>query len=857
MISGLINLINLLLLPSDQKTALLFGYSSKRLAIIAVLFIGITIFVIALIKLIKSPPKTLFTITSYLKKQSFLAFLIVFFFLSIFLVWIAGFSTEHFLGNATYFAMSKRLLPLCIWLLSVSVIAIGVSVLLQNNDLMKTPIADKENWRLIIITFVIMVLFFLFTAWIFPQLSEQLWWSSVPILITQIFVAWILANLIMLIPGRFYSEIPGFIRTHADLLIFILIWIISAVLWVNQPFDPNSEEFSLTPQQQQFIFPRRPNYELYPRFDSETYFQVSESIVTGGGIYRSIDKPLFLAIEGFFNWIAGGSFEKMLNLQTILLASFPAVVYLLGSKLHSRIAGLFTASLSILQGINGIRLMATTSVLLSEPFMQLWTAIIALSAFLAFKDPGKHRVSRFIFLGGMLGLSALVRLNTVVIVPFILLIILIFYFRERKKFYLTAGVFFIGILLAFSPWVTLNSIKFHDPFAFILDKVRGVIVNKRYEKISSTLDLIEVNKEDTGTQDFEIPDENIPNNTPTIKPSIPITIFRHFLNNIITSVSTLPGSGIPQDLVKGSRNQRYWAGYDTTLYKGISPAFFVFNLLILSIGSSSIIKKHKVVGFIPAAIFFGYHLSNGIAVSSGHRYAQPVSWIVFFYYAIGLISISRVLFTLLKIDTHVSTPKFEKKGIKRGGRTEIIATGFCILLLGSTPVIADLLPINRYTEISGQELFTAVNNEENLRFSGENGHIEDFFNAVENNDLDIVYGRILTPIFVNNEKFVSFYGKENLGGEGTYLAFNVLGPESRHFKRMFFYPQSDLVEIKNGMDAIIFLDGESDIKMAIGIGIIDPAFSSKISSYKNISQIPFKKFFPSIDYLKLIGSVSK
>ena len=460
-----------------------------------------------------------------------------------------------------------------------AVIAIAVSILVQNDGLRQTPIADKKNWRLLIITFAIMVLLSLFTGWIFPQLSEQLWWTSVPILMTQIVVAYISATLLMLIPDKFYSRIPGLIRNHADLLIFVLIWIISAVLWVNQPFDPKSEEYSLTPQQQQFIFPRRPNYEFYPRFDSETYYQVSESIVTGGGIYRSIDKPLFLAIEGFFNWVSDGSFEKMLDLQTILLASFPAVVYLLGSKLHSRIAGLFTASLSIMQGINGIRLMATTSVLLSEPFMQLWTAIIALSAFLAFKASGKQRIARFIFLGGMLGLSALIRLNTVVIIPFILLIIFIFYFRERKNFYKTTGIFFIGIFLALSPWVTLNSIKFNDPFAFILDKVRGVIVNKRYEKISSTIELIEESEEDSGTQALEIPDENIPNNTPTIKPSIPITIFRHFLNNIITSFSTLPGSGIPQDLVFGSRNQRYWAGYNTTLYKGVNPAFFVFKFI--------------------------------------------------------------------------------------------------------------------------------------------------------------------------------------------------------------------------------------------------------------------------------------
>ena len=259
-----------------------------------------------------------------------------------------------------------------------------------------------------------------------------------------------------------------------------------------------------------------------------------------------------------------------------------------------------------------------------------------------------------------------------------------------------------------------------------------------------------------------------------------------------------------------------------------------------------------MVGFIPAAIFFGYHLSNGIAVSSGHRYAQPVNWIVFFYYAIGLISISKVLFTLLKIDKQSDLPKIEETAHQNGWKTKLIAVALCILFLGSTPVIADLLPVNRYPEILEQDLFSAVNNDENLRFSGENGHIEEFLKAVEAQRLDVVYGKILTPIFVNNERFLSIYGRENFGGEGTYLAFNVHGPKSRRFNRMYFYPQGDSAEIKNGMDVVIFLNEENNEKMAIGIGIIDPAFSSRISSYENISQIPLSKFYFSKNYQRLL-----
>ena len=857
-LSGLYNLFQLLILPADQKTALLFGYSSRRLVIIVFLILGILAFMVAFLKLLKSSENRVISVSRIMKKQEYLASLIIFFFISLLLVWLTGFSTERFLGSATYFAMSKRLLPLCIWLLSVSLSAIGMCTLLQNSSLKGTTIADGKNWRILSLIFIIMLLFFLFTAWIFPILSGQLWWVSVPILITQIFIAWIIATFILLIPGSFYHRIPTILKRQSDLIIFVIIWIISAVLWITQPVNYGSEEYSLTPEQQQFILPRRPNYELYPRFDSETYFNVSESIVTGGGIYRSIDKPFFLAIEGFLNWVTGGSFGKMLDLQTIILASFPAVIYLLGSKIHSRTAGLFAASLAVMQGINGIRLLDSTKVLLSEPFMQLGTALIALIAFLAFRATGKGRLSFYLILGGILGLSALIRLNTIVLIPFILLIALILYAREKKSFYITAGIFIIGIFLAFAPWMVHNSIEYNNPFAFVILKVRGVIVNKRYESINDKIEIYEAAKEDVESpQVSEEPDGDVPADQLTIKPSIPITILRHFLNNTITSLSILPGSGIPQDLNYGSRNQRYWSGYDTTLFEGVDPAFFVFNLLVLSIGVSSIIKKHKVTGFIPIAVFFGYHLSNGIAVSSGHRYAQPVSWIILFYYAIGLISISKVLFNLLKINTHSALPLPEEPVVRKLWKTELIAAGICILILACSPVIADLLPVNRYPKISEDSLINAVNNSENFNFYGEKGHLDAFLEAVKADHLDIAYGQILTPMFINNDRFLSFYGRENFGADGTYLAFNVIRPGYKQFKKMYFYPQNDKIEIKNGSDVVIFLIEKNIARMAIGIGIIDPAFSSKISSYEKISQIPLINFYPSKYYSTLIGKTSK
>jgi hypothetical protein len=874
--SGLVNFILLLLVPADQKNALMLGFSSKRLAILIFLLIGITAFFIATIKLSKTSPKTILWISNAFRKQSISAILILFFFLVLLLVWVAGFSPEYLLID--YFAIARRLLPLLIWFLSISVSMLGFCFFLNAGESKSTIINNQKYWRLLAVTTTALVIFFLSIAWVYPKLTYQLWFGrySVPFLATQIFAAFVLVSLGLLIPGAFWKKIPALLTNHIDLILFVSIWLISAVLWVNQPIEFMGDMSSTTIEQH--IKPLPPNFEIYPRKDSATYFNISESIVTGGGIYRSIDKSLFLAFEGLNNWLAGGSFERMLNYQTILLASFPAVIYLLGRKLHSIPTGLLAASLAVMQEINGIRLMdefpvVSSKVLLSEPFMQLWTAIIALFAFIAFKRSGKSQTKFFIILGGSLGLSALFRLNTIVIIPFIILVALIHYFQDRKIMIRSIGILFIGIFLAFSPWMTHNAIKYGDPLAFIKSKVSGVIIDRRYEnidnnsRIGNSINPVEILGLSNGLDDKVSENNSWKIKPPEVKaslkmdfaglinvrlpnyinskilniPQIFVSILRHTLNNTITSFSILPTSINPQDLFHGSRNQRFWGGYDVASYEGINPIIVALNLLILAIGISSAINKHRVVGLVPIAIFFGYHLSNGLAISSGNRYAQPVTWVIFFYYAIGLISISKSLLNLLRYENQL----IEKEPDKTVPTNKWIGMAFvilCVLLLGSTPVIADLIPANRFPITAEQQLISALNIKENLKL-GENSYsFGELLSSSKPNGLSVSYGRILTPVLVNNEEFQQAYGKTDYKGIDRYLTFMMLGTDSGNIKRKFFYPQSQIFGVLNGSDAVIFFQVGNENEV-LGIGIIDPVFSSRITSYKDISQIQISKFY--------------
>jgi len=435
------------------------------------------------------------------------------------------------------------------------------------------------------------------------------------------------------------------------------------------------------------------------------------------------------------------------------------------------------------------------------------------------------------------------------------------------------SVFLIGIFLAFSPWMTHNAIKYGDPFAFIKSKVSGVILDNRYRKINKDVVTNNGTKKDEVSETFIESDSILPvsyawnNNqleksdnlemafagfikvhppiaslkTPSNIPKIFLSIFRHFLNNIITSFSILPTSLKPQDLFHGSRNQRFWGEYDPTSYEVINPFVIVINLLILSVGISNAIKNHRIIGMVPIAIYLGYHLSNGIAISSGNRYAQPASWIIFFYYAIGLITISKYSLYLLQYDNQFNKLESEKSNPKNI-RIGLIIAILCVLGIGSAPVIADLLPINRFPEINEQQILSILYNEENLQNSEFGNNIRELFSLYKEDGVSITFGRVLIPLLVNQEEFKLVYGEDNYGEDTRYLTFMSLGSGPGNIKRMIFYPQNQSIDIRNGSDVVIISSSENENE-AIAIGIIDPVFSRQISTYKNCIDIPISNFY--------------
>ena len=872
--STIADFIYLLSIPSDSKNRVLWGFSLNRLLLLAFFVLVMVGLVWLLIANLKHSLR-FNLLTAYVAKHSFcLPGLIAIFFLSS-LICLSAFLAPAYILQA-WQPILVRLRPFFLWTQSFTT---AIIVLTISSNLSKHPISEYSHphqFKSFFITATVVMLIFLIIAFGYPKLTDELWFGrySVPILITQIAAIWVIVTLGMQIYDQFRPKLRLSFLKKPDLLISLFIWVFAALLLVQQPIDFMDDMYYTTIEQN--IKPMAPNYQIYPRKDSQTYFNVSESIVMGEGIYRSIDKSLFLTFEGFNNWINHGDYEKMLNFQTVILALFPTLIYLLGKHTHSRWAGLLGAAFAIFHERNGILLMdelpvVSSKVLLTEPFMQLWTALIALVLVIAFKNnrESQHRVWFFIS-GGILGLSALFRLNTLVILPFILVFILINFFRNRKQLVSFLCVLSFGLLIALAPWMAHNAIKYDDPFAFIKGKVEGVILDKRYEKItgqagftgnqspsvktaSSSLENIRFSLtplissgenskyEENNISIKSVEPESLPLSGAANYGPLSITILRHFANNVATTFSILPTSFAIQDLFHAARTQPFWGEYDAALYEGIDYPLVILNLILIALGISSAFSKFRLTGLLPLAVYTGYTLSNALAVSSGNRYSQPVAWVVYFYFALGLITISQWFLGLINNRAKLQ-PKDDKIAIQLPAKIKNMKSGWIaslclVLLIGGTPVLADSAIPERFPEYTQAEILSALY--ENLgcqaQFIQAGYTTKDMFLEKFNTRNHFVSaGRFLMPLHLSQEEFLEIYGHidTQAGDMDSFTTFVFLSPENRYI----FQSGDAAVELPHGSDGFIIASGNQ----AEVIGLIDKEYASDTIDFINPANLPLK-----------------
>ncbi|MDR3574616.1 MAG: glycosyltransferase family 39 protein [Anaerolineaceae bacterium] len=683
--------IYLLVLPADPKNRLILGYSLPRLIILGIFLLLLLTFSILAVKTRANRVQAEDRLARILSRKNVAGFSLICSTVLFWIGWIICLTPPYrFAELATYYL---RLQPVFIWI-TLFCAQIVLLLLFYRYGIHSDPLRNElKASRAVLLAGSIPLagglLIWLAVAVLgFGIVSDSIFWNEtgVPILAIQVLLAWGVGAAVILTGIRIKSGQQGQNKASfmgrwggkTDWLVFILIWVLAAVLWIREPMP--SSYFSPAPSP--------PTYERYPYSDAWVYDLTAQDALIGQlyNNHQYVDKPLYTAFLTLLHTIAGNNFDLTIDLQVIVLALFPAILYLIGKAIYNRAIAIVVALLAIFQEVNSIAATRMLQVSDSRLFLTEVPTALLLALFVLwmvgwFTQPARR--GRYLILaGGTLGLATLLRHNVLLLIPLAILILLANQQLLLKLRFQSILLFSLFFLLSITPWVWRSTVVQHNPIYFS-SAISQVVWKNRVEP------LLELAYPKVKKTPKPAPAQSTPNPAATAKPTVvsglkptppakkPADaalnpsketsdivvkqlglvgryVTAHYLHNLITSVLILPGALQNDDLPHliqpaGSYWDINWKG---SLTAGGALLLFI-NLVLIGLGAGLAWSKKKLAGWIPLIIFLVYNLATAIARTSGGRYIVPVEWVIYFYYAAGLIQVTVWLASLFKWDQNL------------------------------------------------------------------------------------------------------------------------------------------------------------------------------------------------------------
>lgn len=650
---GLLSIYATIMVPSDPKNAILFGFSISRIIILVLLLVCIVSLFFTLLFKGKILNLLLLRFNSNKANKIFTALGIIAFFL----LWVTILTPTKDLNE--YEALFIRIKPAFIWLeliLLQSVLWLKISKRTFSVSVEKSIVDTKA----FVFAFLpLLLLWVIISITKVGLVKDTAYWNvpGIPLSMIQI-----LGILLFLIMGLIFSpqkdDTPLPYSKVSSVLIPIGIFVATVLIW------------GLTPMLKHFfsLQPTLPNMQPYPYSDARVHDLGALSIVMGKGIYFHgyTDKPLYMLFLAILHVFTGNDYNLLQWAQILVLAFTPVVLYQFGKRYFSTLFGIIIAAMLVFQQRNAIALSykvasVNPKLLVSEELMLLGIVLVTFLFFQWMRFPEPKKV---FLLGGLIGALSLVRINPIFIAPAIALIILIKFWKTPKLLIKQIIVFTLGFTLVFSPWL-FTGVNSEGKSWFFL-KIQDVIEN-RYPKQGeviprqrSALKYISVSHQNNpATRDVNFSgsskqETNISSTLFMDNKTVDLAwvMFNHFLHNFSTSLLALPDS-ITVYSANDLSAREYWQ--DENHWNGNFPAgqylLILANLFILGLGIAYCWKRYHWAGLTPLIVFLAYDLSLSAALNSGSRYIVPINWIIFFYYALGLILLGRFVLDLLGVKT--------------------------------------------------------------------------------------------------------------------------------------------------------------------------------------------------------------
>jgi hypothetical protein len=586
-----------------------------------------------------------------------------------------------------------------------------------------------------------------------------------------------------------------------DLWISLAVWLITAVLWLGQPVVPNSSALE----------PRAPNYEVYPFSDAQTYDEFSQSIMIGNGF--EIDKipprPLYIVFLTFLHELAGQDYGNMIALQSLVFALFPVLLYFFGREFFGRPIGISIALLATLRDYTSNLVSPFTGNLsysklyLSEIPTAMFLVLFLLIGIRWIKSG--FPVFSGLLLGGVLGVSMLIRAQVVVALPMLLLFAFIAQPRKITPIIKGALLALITMAVVISPWLWRNwevtgKLVFDNPISQMAN------LALRYNRLNGVdVDIMPLPGESNPEYNArlsKLATSAINSNPSGILAGIANSFLNHGVNNILVFPLRNNIGNFGEFWTPTTPFWQEWEG-KPTFSQGALLLFYVF---LFGLGLSVAWQRNGWLGLLPLGVNLIYNLSTSLALISGQRFMLTMDWSIYLYFMIGLFALLSVfLFALedgqtmiLKWYASNAFSFFEKADTKKWG--QYIFAGVLFFGIGASLPLSEMIFPQKYPLVNRQDEMLG-----RLRtFPALNLDAACLQKIVDNNQISIVQGLAIYPRYYaagEGESFTDSAGYKAVD-EGR-LVFQMIGQTNQ---RIIFPMPEPPHFFPNASDATLFFD---------------------------------------------------
>lgn len=690
---GLICVVWLLSIPSNPG-GLIFGLSLNRLLLIMVpLVSSIIFFVLFFVALFKG--KTFQIKLEEFTNQKIARILFIFAVILSIVSWCVLFFF-NLLNYGKFQYISERSLPLIVWGV---VTGLTILVYFQHSHKSNFSFSHAFDLRLFLPIFIVILVLFslpLVTGIGLYTRDVTVNDLGIPLLEWQtVFTIGLLflltyTKVILVKTGLFNKEKVEKIQRYLPAILFIGFWLSAFIFWQYQPLPINN-----------YFAPRvlPPNFETYPFSDAERYSLDSIRIINGITSNFIISKPFHAIYLAILNYFGNLSYQTVILGQTLVLAFFPSVLFLIGKEIRGNILGLGLGIFAIFREINAIQAsnianVANSKLLLSDFPSTLILSVIILFILKWIKNPhGKYSP---IILGGFLGILILYRAQYLIYIPFFIGIAFLLYGKDHKRIILFSGIFILCLSAIVLPLLfrnhAISGLFWFDSTDYLSGFTENYVLADP-ENTDSGINL----------QNPSLPQEQPENHSNLVQSLIRskylFDISDNFFRNLISTFLIFPirieGDQDLQELLVIKDN--FWA----EAYQHKTPLnllIAIFNLILIITGFYFFISADWKIAFSCILIYLIQNLSSAVFRFSGWRFIMPVDWMILFIYIIGIFGLLEFLKLIPRLDQNSEILKSGSKDINlRNELKSGLPFLIVFLLIGSILPIRELIPSHNLT----------------------------------------------------------------------------------------------------------------------------------------------------------------